>query len=167
MALGAVRYSRRRRAGVGGLVLALGFLESPHPVDDVAVDGGAKGVFDGRADERDSSGLDRAAGLDEFVHETDGSRGPLLKHQGGVREGLVAELAQFVLEIVVFVEPAAEGALADVGLAGGGGDGAGGEQGLEGAFLAGSESVAEEVGVRSSHIFTVTGRWRGIWGCFC
>ena len=52
-------------------------------------------------------------------------------------EGFLAVLAKFVLEVVVLAEPAAQGALADVGLARGGGDRACGEQGSDGAFLAG------------------------------
>jgi len=54
--------------------------------------------------------------------------------QGGVREGLLAEAAQLVLEIVVLAEPAAEAAFADLGFAGGGGDRARREQGLDGAL---------------------------------
>jgi len=48
--------------------------------------------------------------------------------QGGVREGLLAEAAKLVLEIVVLAQPAAEAAFADVGLAGSGGDRAGRKQ---------------------------------------
>jgi len=55
--------------------------------------------------------------------------------QGGVRQGLLAEAAKFVLEIIVLAEPAAEAAFADVGLARGGGDRARREQGFDGAFL--------------------------------
>ena len=84
--------------------------------------------------------------MDEFVHDGNGSGRALLKHQGGVREGLLAELAQFVLEVVVLAEPAAQGALTDAGLARGGGDGARGEHGSDGALLAGGESVAADVG---------------------
>ena len=74
-------------------------------------------------------------------------------------EGFLAVLAKLVLEVVVLAEPAAQGALADVGLARGGGDRACGEQGPDGAFLAGSESVAEDVGMRSSHVFMLAGDW--------
>ncbi len=130
--------------------MALGLLEGLDAIKDVAVDGGAEGELDGGANERDSSGIDAAFGLDEVVHNADGLGHALLKHQGGVREGFLAELAQFVLEVVVLAEPAAEGALTDVGVARGGGDGARGEQGLDGAFLAGGESVAAGVGVTFS-----------------
>ena len=105
------------------------------------------------------SGFDGAPGLDEFVHDGDGRGRALLKHQGGVREGLLAVLAQFVLEVVVLADPAAQGALTDVGLAGGGGDGARGEHGSDGAFLAGSEPVEEDIGVASTHISTLAGDW--------
>ncbi len=138
---------------------ALGFLEGLDAVDDVHVDGGAEGVFDGGANEHDSSRIDGAVRSDELVHEADGLGRALLKHQGGMREGFLAVVAKFVLEVVVLAEPAAQGALADVGLARGGGDRACGEQGPEGAFLAGSESVVEDIGVRSAHMFTLAGDW--------
>ena len=133
--------------------LALGLFEGLDAFDDVAVDGGAEGELDGSANERDSSGIDAAFGLDEFVHDADGLGRALLKHQGSVREGLLAELAQFVLEVVVLAEPAAQGALTDVGLARGGGDGARGEHGLDGALLAGGESVAADVGATGAGWF--------------
>ncbi len=126
--------------------MALDFLEGLDAIKDVAVDGGAEGELDGSANERDSSGIDGATGLDEFVHDADGLGRALLKHQGGVREGFLTELAQFFLEVVVLAEPTPQGALTDVGLARGGGDGARGEHGLDGAFLAGGESVAADVG---------------------
>ena len=75
------------RIAGGGLVLALGFLEGLDAIKDVAVDGGAEGELDGGADDRDSSGVDGATGLDEFVHDADGCGRALLQHQGGVREG--------------------------------------------------------------------------------
>ena len=52
-----------------------------------------------------------------------------------MRQGLLAEAAKFVLEIIVLAEPAAEAAFADIGLAGGRGDRARREQGLDGALL--------------------------------
>ena len=86
------------RIAASGLVLALGLFEGLDAFDDVAVDGCAEGELDGSTNERDSSGFDGARGLDEFVHDADGLSRALLKHQGGVREGFLAELAQFVLE---------------------------------------------------------------------
>ena len=138
--------------GIAGGGLALSFFESFDAVDEVAVDGRAEGELDGGADERDSSGFDGAIGLDEFVHDADGCGDALLKHQGGVREGQLAELAQLFLEVVVLAEPAPQSALTDVGLARGGGDGARGEHGLDGAFLAGGESVSADVGATFVHI---------------
>ena len=79
------------RIAAGGLALDL--LESLDAIDDVAVDGCAEGELDGSFDERDSSRIDAAFGLDEFVHDEDGRGGALLKQQGGVREGFLAELA--------------------------------------------------------------------------
>ena len=159
-------WHRRRRVVAGGLILPLDFLESPYAIEDVQVDGGTEGEFDGRPDERDFPARDRGVGRDEFVHDGYGHGAALLKKQGGVGEGFFAVLAQFVLEIVVLAEPAAQGALADVGLAGGGGDGAGGEHGADGPFLAWGEPVAEGIGMRSSHIFRLAGARRGIWRCF-
>ena len=156
---------RRRRGVVAvGLVLALDSLQSPNAADDVAVDGGAEGVFDGGADEGDLPVRDRGVRFDKFVHQADDPGKVPLKDQGGEAEGFLAVAVKLGFEIVVLAEPAAQGTLADVGLAGGGGNGAGGEQGADGAFLAGGESVAEVVGVGPFHIFKLTGGWRGIWG---
>ncbi len=77
-----------------------------------------------------------------------------------MQQGFVAELAQLFLKVVVFAEPAAQGALADVGLARGSGDRARGEHGLDGAFLAGGQSVVEDVGATSLHMLTLAGDWR-------
>ena len=159
-------WRRRRRVVAGGLILPLDFLESPDAIEDVQVDGGTKGEFDGRADERDFPARDRGVGRDEFVHDGYGHGAALLKKQGGVGEGFFAVLAQFVLEIVVLAEPAAQGTLSDVGLAGGGSDAAGGEHGADGAFLAWGESVTEGIGMRSFHILRLPGGWREIQGVF-
>ena len=109
---------------------------------------------------------DRGVGRDEFVHDGYGHGAALLKKQGGVGEGFFAVLAQFVLEIVVLAEPAAQGTLSDVGLAGGGSDAAGGEHGADGAFLAWGESVTEGIGMRSFHILRLPGGWREIQAYF-
>ena len=162
--LGARRGWRGRRIVGGGLVLALDSLQSPNAADDVAVDGGAEGVFDGGADEGGLPVRDRGVRFDEFVHQADNPGKVPLQDQGGEAEGFLAVTVELGFEIVVLAEPAAQGALADVGLAGGGGNGAGGEQGADGAFLAGGESVAEVVGVASLHIFKLAGGWRGIRG---
>ena len=150
---------------VGGeQLLTLDSLQSPNAADDVAVDGGAEGVFDGRTDEGDLPVRDRGVRFDEFVHQADDPGKVPLQDQGSEAEGFLAVAVELGFEIVVLAEPAAQGALADVGLAGGGGDGAGVEQGEDGAFLAGGESVAEVVGVGPFHIFKLAGGWRGIWG---
>ena len=91
-------------------------------LDDVAVDAGAETEIDGGADERSASGLDALVALDEVVEGSDGAADALLQLQCGVRKGFLAE-------------PAAEAAFADLGLAGGGGDRARGEQGFDGTFL--------------------------------
>ena len=129
-------YGGSRGRGIGEAP-ALGFLQGLDAVDDVEVDGGAEAVFDGGAYERDSSPIDGGVGADEFSHDPGGFGRAQLQDQGGMGEGFLAVLAQFFLEVVVFAEPAAQGALADVGLARGGGDRACGEQGPDGAFLAG------------------------------
>jgi hypothetical protein len=61
----------------------------------------------------------------------------LLETEGDVSQGLLALMAEFLLEIFVVAEPAAEGAFADLGFLGGGDDGAGLEQGGKGAVLGG------------------------------
>ena len=125
-ALGGRRHWRWRVAG-GGLVLALGSFESLYALDHVAVNGGAEGVFDGRADEGDSAGRDRGFGFDEFLHEADGS-GHVLTAASARRE---RELPRgFGAVRFGNCRPrgaSGEGALSDIGLAGRGGDGGGGE----------------------------------------
>ena len=162
--LGAPWAWRGWRIVGGEQLLTLDSLQSQNAADDVAVDSGAEGVFDGRTDEGDLPVRDRGVRFDEFVHQADDPGKVPLQDQGSEAEGFLAVAVKLGFEIVVLAEPAAQGTLADVGLAGGGSDGAGGQHGADGAFLAWRESVEESVGMASLHIFKLAGGWRGIWG---
>ncbi len=108
---------------------------------EVAVGVRAVGEIDHGADERGTSRLDAPSGREQTAHRVEGALGLLLQTRGGVRESFLADLAQLGLEVLVLAQPQAQGALADLGLAGGGDDRRRIEQGLERAVLAPGESV--------------------------
>ena len=110
-------------------------------VGEVGVGTGAEGEVEGGADEQGAGQLDAVLGVEQGEQSVGGRRGAVLQAGGGVGEGLLAQLAELVLKILVVAEPAVQGALGDAGLAGGGGDRAGAEQGGEGALLGGRQTV--------------------------
>ncbi len=106
---------------------------------EIAVGVRAVGEIDHGADERGAAPLDAPSGSQQTADRIEGALGLLLQARGGVRESFLADLAQLGLEVLVLAQPQAQGAFADLGLAGGG-DRRRIEQGLERAVLARGES---------------------------
>ncbi len=102
-----------------GPVFAVAFEGADEP-GQVAVGVRALGEIDHGADERGASRLDAPSGSQQTADRVDGPPGFLLQARGGVGEGFLADAAQFGLEVLVLAQPEAQGALADLGLAGSG-----------------------------------------------
>ena len=108
---------------------------------EVAVGVGAVGEIDHGADQRDTSRVDTPVGSQHAADRFEGAFGLPVQARGDVGERRLAHLTQLGLEVLVLAQPEAQGALADLGFAGGGDDGSRLEQGLERAVLARGEAV--------------------------
>jgi len=128
------------------------FFQPVEALGEVGVGAGAEGEVEGGADQGGAAGFDVVFGGEQVEEGLNGLAGAGLEAGGGVGEILLAHLAQLGLEIGVVVEPAADGAFADAGLTGRGGDGPLLEQGDEGALLAGVEAAG----------FGLGGGWRAV-----
>ena len=121
---------------IGRVLGRWGVFKGSDALGQVTIGARPEGEVDRRADEGRPAWLDAVLGSKLVEQPLDRERGALLEAQGRLAQGFLAKLAELGLKLFVLVEPAAEGAFADFGTAGGCDERTGVEQGRDGAFLA-------------------------------